>query len=387
MEDFIYLDNAATTKALPEIKEDIYRCLEVDFGNPSSLHIMGLKAQRKIKETRNKIANFLGVSEGEIFFTSGGTESNNLAIIGSALAKKGYGKHCITTEIEHPSVINTFKFLQGEGFDITFLPVNDKGIVDTNRLKESIREDTTLVSIAHINSEIGSVQPIEEIGKFLKKHYQNVIFHSDGVQSFGKVNLWPKDWGVDLLSISGHKIHGPKGIGALYKRRDIFISPLQWGGGQEKGLRSGTENLPGIVGLGRAVQYISERMRADKDSIRKMKVSLAEAILEEVPGLVFIGPDPAEGAPHILSISAPNLKGETLLHILESHGVFVSTGSACSSQNKGVSHVLKAIGLSLKVAEGAIRLSLSYMNTADELGRVPRILKESINEIKGFSRR
>lgn len=387
MKQQIYLDNAATTQVLPEVVDEVVRCLSDDFGNPSSLHRLGLQSERKMKQARNMVAQLIQVPPEDIIFTSGGTESNNLAILGTARARKRYGNHCITTEIEHPSVLNTFQYLKQEGWNITYLPVDSRGIVNIEDLRKTMRKDTVLVSIAHVNNEIGSVQPIKEIGLYLKGNYPDTVFHTDAVQSFGRLPIRPLEWGVDLLSISGHKIHAPKGVGALYIKKGTLITSLQWGGGQELGIRSGTENIPGIVGFGRAVQWIKEKISEDEKYISRMKVALANEIAREIPQVVFNGPKPSDGAPHILNLSIPGVRGETLLHVLESYGVYVSTGSACSSRSIRTSHVLKAIGASQQVAEGSIRISLSYLNNYDELSKVPQILKKSVDQIKRFTRR
>lgn len=387
MKQQIYLDNAATTQVLPEVVDEVVRCLSDDFGNPSSLHRLGLQSERKMKQARNMVAQLIQVPPEDIIFTSGGTESNNLAILGTARARKRYGNHCITTEIEHPSVLNTFQYLEQEGWNVTYLPVDSRGIVSIEDLKNAMRKDTVLVSIAHVNNEIGSVQPIKEIGLYLKGNYPDTIFHTDAVQSFGRLPIRPLEWGIDLLSISGHKIHAPKGVGALYIKKGTLITSLQWGGGQELGIRNGTENIPGIVGFGRAAQWIKEKISEDEKYISRMKVALANEIAREIPQVVFNGPKPSDGAPHILNLSIPGVRGETLLHVLESYGVYVSTGSACSSRSIRTSHVLKAIGASQQVAEGSIRISLSYLNNYDELSKVPQILKKSVDQIKRFTRR
>lgn len=387
MKQNIYLDNAATTPIMPEVVEEMVKSLTEDFGNPSSVHQLGLQSERKMKQVREIMAGLLRVSPEEIIFTSGGTESNNLAILGLTRARKRYGNHCITTKIEHSSILNTFNYLENEGWDITYLSVDSQGVIDLEELKDAIRDDTILVSIGHINSEIGSVQPIREVGLFIKDNYPDTIFHTDAVQSFGRLPLSPMEWGVDLLSMSGHKIHGPKGIGALYIKKKTPLLALQWGGGQERGIRSGTENLPGIVGFGRAAELVHKAMEQDKAVISRMKLELARGIKEAVPDVVFNGPDLQKGAPHIFNLSVPGVRGTTLLHVLESYGIFISTGSACTSRNVKTSHVLEALGLSSQIAEGAVRISLSYLNTRDELSKVPDILRTSIDQAKRFTRR
>ncbi|MBM7581660.1 cysteine desulfurase [Caldicoprobacter guelmensis] len=384
MEHEIYLDNAATTPVYPDVARAVMKCMIEDFGNPSSLHRMGLRAERKLKEARERIASALGVDADGIFFTSGGTEANNLAIVGTALARKREGRHCITTQIEHPSVLNTFKYLEKEGWEVTYLPVNKEGVISLDDLKKALRPDTVLVSIMHVNNEIGSIQPVNEISNLLKTHGNAPVFHVDAVQSFGKLTLKPAQWGIDLLSISGHKVHAPKGIGALYIRKGVKIHPLQWGGGQEKGVRSGTENMPGIVGFGEAVRWLEE---VDRDYLYRLKGILVAELIERVPSAVINGPSPEKGAPHILSVSFPGIRGEVMLHALEEKGVYVGTGSACSSKKGHVSHVLEAIGSRKDIAQGAIRISLSYLNTEDDVRRAAGLIQECVKELEGFVRR
>ncbi|WP_204486642.1 cysteine desulfurase family protein [Caldicoprobacter guelmensis] len=384
VEHEIYLDNAATTPVYPDVARAVMKCMIEDFGNPSSLHRMGLRAERKLKEARERIASALGVDADGIFFTSGGTEANNLAIVGTALARKREGRHCITTQIEHPSVLNTFKYLEKEGWEVTYLPVNKEGVISLDDLKKALRPDTVLVSIMHVNNEIGSIQPVNEISNLLKTHGNAPVFHVDAVQSFGKLTLKPAQWGIDLLSISGHKVHAPKGIGALYIRKGVKIHPLQWGGGQEKGVRSGTENMPGIVGFGEAVRWLEE---VDRDYLYRLKGILVAELIERVPSAVINGPSPEKGAPHILSVSFPGIRGEVMLHALEEKGVYVGTGSACSSKKGHVSHVLEAIGSRKDIAQGAIRISLSYLNTEDDVRRAAGLIQECVKELEGFVRR
>ncbi|NLJ40919.1 MAG: cysteine desulfurase [Clostridiales bacterium] len=383
----IYLDNAATTQVSRQVADGVFRCLTEEFGNPSSLHHLGLQSERLMKDARNIVAGFIRAEDKEIIFTSGGTESNNLGILGAASARKRFGNHCITTQIEHSSVLNTFAYLQGEGWDVTYLSVDKNGSIDIEELKNAIKDNTVLVSIGHVNSEIGSIQPLGEIGLYLKRNYPDIIFHTDSVQSFGRLDLKPGEWGIDLLSASGHKIHAPKGIGILYVKNGISINPRQWGGGQEWGIRSGTENLPGIVGLGKAVSWIKEIKAKEEDTLSEIKAALVKGIFKAVPEAVINGPEPGMGAPHIVSLSIPGIKGETLMHVLETHGVYVSTGSACSSRKSDKSHVLSAIGADKLVAEGTIRISLSYLNTLEELSCIPSILRAAIDQVKKYTRR
>jgi cysteine desulfurase len=385
MQNEIYLDNAATTPVHSTVIKAMVDCMVNDYGNSSSLHRLGLRAEKRVKEAREQLASVMKVKSDEIFFTSGGTESNNLAILGTVMDRRRDGKHCITTKIEHPSVLNVFKYLEKEGWDITYLPVNEYGMLDLEDVVQALRSDTVLVSIMHVNNEIGSIQPVQAIGEILRSHENSPYFHVDAIQSLGKLDVSPEKWWADLVSISGHKIHGPKGIGSLYIRKGIKIQPLQWGGGQERGVRSGTENIPGIVGLGQAVQRIEENLK--KEQLYHLKGMLAGGLLECVPAATINGPKLSEGAPHILNVSFPNIKGEVMLHALEARGVFVSTGSACSSRSGRISHVFAAIGASKQTAQGAIRISLSYMNTEDEMGKAVEIISQCVKELEGFVRR
>jgi len=387
MKQEIYLDNAATTPVVSDVVEQVTKCLINDYGNPSSLHKLGANSEKKMKEQRRLVANLLRVDEDDITFTSGGTESNNLAVFGTVRRKKRYGNHLITTTIEHPSILRTFQYLEEEGWNVTYLPVDKYGVVRIEALEEALNPETILVSIMHVNNEIGSIQPVERISKLIKMKSPNAVFHVDAVQSFGRIDVRPLEWEADLVSVSGHKIHAPKGIGALYIKKGVSIMPLQWGGNQERGIRSGTENLPGIVGFGEAAKWVSEKIKNDRDYLYRLKQILVSGILEQVPEAVFNGPKPEDGAPHILNISIPGIRGEVLLHVLESNGVFVSTGSACSSRRAKVSHVLEAIGAPRDIAEGAIRISLSYLNNEDEMKIVPGILRKSIDQVKHFKRR
>ncbi len=385
--DMIYIDSAATTIVHPEVAKVVYKSMLEEVGNPSSLHRLGLSAEVKMTKARNTIAELLRVSPKCIKFTSGGTESNNLAIMGGALARRRYGNHIITTKIEHPSVLATFKYLEDMGFVVTYLSVDNQGYIDLDELRSSLTEDTILVSIMHVNNEIGTVQPIEDISSIIKDYSKDIYFHVDGVQSFGKLKIYPKEQDIDMLSFSGHKIHGPKGIGGIYIRENILIHPLIYGGGQEGGLRSGTENLPGIIGLGEAVRIIKEYVDMDVNPMYELKRMLAEGILENVPEATINGPNLLEGAPHILNMSFPGIRAEVMLHALEEKSIYVSTGSACSSRRNTISHVLNAIDLGKIEAEGAIRFSLSYMNTKEEMKIVPELIGEIVEELKPFVRR
>src|SRR5690554_5861633 len=363
----IYLDNSATTRPLPEVAEIINRVLTKDYGNPSSLHNKGLEAEKLVKKARKLIALKLGVSPDEICFTSGGTESNNLAIKGITEKYQGRGKHLITTAIEHPSVLESFSSLSEKGFEISVLKTDKRGYISPDELKETIRKDTILVSIFHVNNELGTIQPVEQIAQLIKERNQNTFFHVDAVQSFGKILLQPARWNIDMLSISAHKLHGPKGCGALYIKRGISPEIQQNGGGQENGIRSGTENTPGIAGfipvLSQLPDYNSGFNRDDKlDSLREYFI---EKIKKDYPAVQINSPE--MGAPHIINLSFAGIKGEVLVHSLAAEGIYISTGSACHSRNREKSHVLQAIGLSPELIEGTVRVSFSHYNTIEEI--------------------
>ncbi|MCR1897792.1 cysteine desulfurase [Irregularibacter muris] len=375
----IYLDNSATTRPLDDVIEIMVEYYKNEYGNPSSLHKKGIEAERGIKYARKEIADFLKVGENEIVFTSGGTEGNNIAIRGTVIRNKRRGKHIITSTIEHPSVLNVFKALEKEGFEVSYLPVNHQGQINLEELKGTLRKDTIFVSMMMVNNEIGTIQPIKKIGRIIKEHNPQCIFHVDGVQAFSKVPCYPKEWAIDLLTISSHKIHGPKGVGALFINKNILLSPLTIGGGQESGLRSGTENVPGIVGLGKAVESLKDQFNEKRSYLYDLREKTKYRIIHEIPQAVINGPDsPEEVAPHILSVSFKDIKGEVLLHSLEQLGIYVSTGSACSSKDKGQSHVLKNIGLSKDLLMGTIRISFSSYNTIEEMETFIKILKENI---------
>ncbi len=381
----VYLDNSSTTKVLDEAAQTVFDIMTVYFGNPSSLHGKGIEAEKIMKQAREKVAQVLGVDPGEIYFTSGGTESNNWAIKGAAHSLRRQGNHIIATYIEHPSVLEVFKALENEGFKATYLKVNKEGFIDINELKNSLTPETILVSVMYVNNEVGSIQPIEDIAEIIKTHNKNILFHVDAVQAFGKMPLVPNLKGIDLLSLSGHKIYGPKGIGALFVRDKVRIEPLLHGGGQESGLRSGTENMPGIAGLGVAAEACFNNMINWQSKMEELKKHLKDGILKGIPDTVLNGPD--IGAPHILNISFLGTKGEILLHALEAKGIYVSTGSACSSHKSGTSHVLRALGKSPEEQDSALRFSLSPFLSSDDMDYTIRVLTEEVNEIRKFVRR
>ncbi|OCL26426.1 cysteine desulfurase [Orenia metallireducens] len=380
----IYLDNAATTKPYPEVVEKMKIALTTAYGNPSSLHRMGIEAEKIIKEARKNIASKLDVSDKEIYFTSGGTESNNLAIKGAVKSLKRYGKRLITSSIEHPSVLNVFKKLESEGYDVKYLQVNDEGIVDLEELKKYLNDETILVSIMGVNNETGSIQPLAEIGELVSQ-YDNLYFHVDGVQTFGKVDISLSKIGIDLYSISAHKINGPKGTGALYIKKGTRIDNLISGSKQESGIRPGTENVPGIAGFGQAVELLPSK--EDKKRIYQLKKLLVTRILDEIDDTLLNGPSIHSGAVHIANISFAGVKGEVLIHTLERDNIYLSTGAACSSRQDTPSYVLEAMKVNPEMIEGAIRFSLSTTTTEEEINYTVDKLKDAIKMLRKIMQR
>lgn len=379
----IYFDNAATTKAFPEVVRIMEEAMQVTYGNPSAKHIKGMEAENLIKEAQDVIAKSLKAKPGEIFFTSGGTESNNTAIIGTAMKNHRRGKHIITSRIEHASVYEPMRFLEEQGFEVTYLDVDKKGYLRLDELEEAIRPDTTLVSLMFVNNEIGTVQPVKEAGEIVKKKNPETVFHVDAIQAYGKMPITPKNMKIDLLSMSGHKIHGPKGVGFLYVREGTKIQPLIYGGGQQKGMRSGTENVPGIAGLGCACRLMIGEQYENADKIRKIKEYFQERI-QEIDDII----DNSGEAPHIASISFKGLRSEVLLHALEEREIYVSSGSACSSNKKQpVSGTLNAIGLPDEYKDGTLRFSFSLENTKEEVDETIEALKELVPMLRRFVRR
>ncbi|MFP4372207.1 MAG: cysteine desulfurase family protein [Halanaerobium sp.] len=382
MEREIYLDNAATTQALPTVTAAVVDALEKNYANPSSLHRFGLKSEKILKKSRKTAADYLGVKDKEIIFTSGGTESNNLAIRGITEAYKNRGKHLITSPIEHSSVAELFKALENENWEVDIVKVDQQGHVDLDHLKSLITDETLLVSIMQVNNELGTIQPIKKIAELIKENNPLSFFHVDGVQAFGKIYSNLNSWLVDLYSISGHKIHGPKGVGALYIKKGINLKPLVYGGGQERNLRSGTENIPGIAGLKEAVKNLPQFSAENNidSNLAKKRDYLFEQ-LQKIEDLIINSP--TAGAPHIINFSIPGIKGETMLHAMESQGIYISTGSACSSKTKG-SRIINACGLSEARSESALRASLNRQITIEDLDFFIKTLKEQIDFLKLF---
>lgn len=379
----IYFDNGATTMPFPEVRAIMQETMEAEYGNPSSMHRKGFHAEEYLRYASEVIAKTMKVDPKEIFFTSGGTEANNLALIGTAYAMRRERKHIITSCIEHASIYNTLSFLEREGFEVTYLPVDEKGIVSLDALKEALREDTMMVSVMRVNNEIGSVQPVEEIGKIVKAYDPKILFHTDCIQAYGKMDCLPKRWKADLVSVSGHKIHGPKGIGFLYIKNGTKIKPILWGGNQQKGMRSGTENVPGIAGLGKAAELMYGEKKDQVEKIGLVKEHFIKRVLAEVDNVK----DNSGEAPHIASISFPGLRSEVLLHALEDKEIYVSSGSACSSNHPAVSGTLKGIGLTKEYYESTLRFSFSVYNTTREADTCVEALKELVPALRMFKRR
>lgn len=379
----IYFDNAATTRVFPEVLEVMQEAMEVTYGNPSAKHIKGMEAENKIKEAQEVIAKTLRAKPKEIFFTSGGTESNNTAILGTAMANRRKGMHIITTKIEHASVYEPMYHLEDLGFEITYLDVDSSGTINLDQLNDAIREDTILVSCMMVNNEIGTIEPIAETGKLIKEKNPDTIFHVDAIQAYAKMPIVPKNMGIDLLSMSGHKIHGPKGVGFIYIKEGTKISPIIFGGGQQKGMRSGTENVPGIAGLSVACKKMIGDQYENAEKIRQVKEYFQERI-REIEGIK----DNSGQAPHVASISFQKLRSEVLLHALEDKGIYVSSGSACSSNKKqAVSGTLNAIGLGDEWKDGTLRFSFSIENTKEEVDETIEALKELVPMLRRFVRR
>lgn len=380
-----YLDNSATTVCSPAATEKMVELLTKEYGNPSSMHQKGMDAENEMRKAAEKIAATLKVQPKEIIFTSGGTESNNLAILGIAEAYKRSGMHVITTQIEHPSVANPFHVLEERGFEVTYLPVDELGHVSLQSLKEAVREDTILVSVMYVNNEIGAIEPISEIGNWLKKEHPSIVFHVDAIQAYGKLLIRPKKEGIDLLSVSGHKIHGPKGSGFLYIKDKIKIKPIIFGGGQQNALRSGTENVPAIAGLGVAAEEIYQNHEEKVEHLYALRDRFIQAI-SSMDGVSVNGATNHTNACHIVSVSVEGVRAEVLLHALEDRGVYVSAGSACSSNKPAVSSTLKAIGLKENLLDSTVRFSFSIYTTEEEIDYAVEQMKQLIPMLQKYTR-
>ena len=378
-----YFDNSATTRVFDCVKDAVVNAMTVDYGNAAARHMKGVEAERLIKEARAEIAKSLKVQEKEILFTSGGTESNNTALIGAAFANQRAGKHLITTGVEHASIYNTMEFLREQGFEITYLPVDSYGCISLEELAQAVREDTILVSVMYVNNEIGAVEPVEEISKVIKEKNPKTLFHVDAIQAYGKYVIRPKKQGIDLLSVSGHKIHGPKGVGFLYIDEKAKVRPLLFGGGQQKGMRSGTENVPGCAGLRAAVREVYTDHEAKIEKLYQIRERLI-AGLKELPGVTINGHEGRENAPQIVSASFEGVRSEVLLHALEDRGVYVSSGSACSVNHPGVSGTLKGIGVKKELLDSTIRFSFGLFNEPEEADYCLEVLRELLPVLRRY---
>jgi len=379
----VYFDNSATTAVYPEVIDLVVSCMREDYGNPSSLHKKGLDAEHFVKNAVDIISKQMKCTPQEIIFTSGGTESNNTAIIGTALAKRRKGKHIITTEIEHSSVAEVMNFLVKEGYEVTRIPAGPDGKVDPEAFAEAVRKDTILVSCMHVNNEVGAIQPVKEIAKLCKKNNPDVIVHVDAIQSFGKIPVIPSKMGADLVSVSGHKLHAPKGTGILYVKQGTLLRPIIYGGGQQRGMRSGTENVPGIAGLGKAVELSFKNFDERVEYIKGIKESLREG-MKQFPDVI----DHSQDAPHIASFSFIGVRAEVLLHTLEEAGIYVSSGSACSSNanKKRYSAVLTSMGLPEEELESTLRFSFSEYNKPEEVEYTLEKLGEILPRLRHYKR-
>lgn len=378
-----YFDNSATTKVLDCVKDAVVDAMCVNYGNAAAKHRKGVEAENLIREAKHAIADTLKVQEKEILFTSGGTESNNTALIGTALANRRAGKHLITTGVEHPSIYNTMSFLEEMGFEVTYLPVDHLGHISLDDLENAIREDTILVSVMYVNNEVGAVEPIEAISQCIKKKNPKTLFHVDAIQAYGKYKIRPKKQGIDLLSVSGHKIHAPKGVGFLYIRDGVKIRPILFGGGQQKGMRSGTENVPGCVGLGVAAREAYKEFDARIEKLYTLRERLI-AGLKPLGGVTINGSEDRTNAPQIVSASFEGVRSEVLLHALEDKGVYVSSGSACSSNHPGISGTLKGIGVKKELLDSTIRFSLGDLNTEEEVDYAIGVLGELLPVLRRY---
>ena len=380
----IYLDNSATTMVRPEVAKLMYEIMTKDYGNPSSIHIKAVQAERYLREAKEIFAGILKVSEKEIFFTSGGTEGDNMAIIGAALAGRRRGRHIITTVIEHPAVLESCAFLEKNGFEVTYLPVNAAGQVEPDTLKASLREDTILVSVMYVNNEIGAIEPVSELGRIIKEYNKDILFHVDAVQAFGKFRIHPYKENIDMLTMSSHKIHGPKGVGAIFIKDKTKIQPIALGGGQQKGMRSGTENVPGIAGMAMAAKELYDKFDEDVNRLYELKEYFVREITG-IEGATVNGLTGRDSAPHVVSVSFDGItKSEVLLHALEDKGIYISSGSACSSNKPSLSSTLKAIGVKNDLLYATLRFSFSVFTTKEELEYTINAVKELLPVLRKY---
>ena len=381
----VYLDNSATTKCLPSVAALMTKIMCEDYGNPSSMHRKGVESEKYIRYAREVIARTLKVQEKEILFTSGGTESDNIALIGTAFANCRAGNHIITTRIEHPAILQTCAYLEKQGFQITYLPVDANGIIRLADLERAMTRQTILVSIMHTNNEIGSLQPIAEAGELIKRMNPNTVFHVDAVQGFGKFHIYPKKMKIDLLSVSAHKIHGPKGVGFLYINEKVKIKPIIFGGGQQKGMRSGTENVPGVAGMALAVEEIYKDFEEKTDYLYAIKDRFIKG-LADIEGVKVNGLRGRDSAPHVVSVSIAGIRSEVMLHALEDKGIYVSAGSACASNKPATTATLKAIGVEKQYLDSTLRFSFSVLTTEEEIDYTLQQMYDMIPMLRRYTR-
>ncbi len=387
----VYLDNSATTRVLPEVAELMTRIMCEDYGNPSSLHIKGMQAEQYLRGARKTLSTLLKAEEKEIYFTSGGTESDNMALIGCALANRRQGNHLVTTQIEHPAVLKTMRYLEKEGFRVTYLPVDGSGRISLDDLQSAITPQTILVSVMHTNNEVGSLQPVQEAGALIRRVNPRTLFHVDAVQGFGKSRIYPGKMGIDLLSASGHKIHGPKGVGLLYIGNRVKIQPILHGGGQQSDLRSGTDNVPGAAGMAKAAELLYAHLDQDVERLASCKRRFLDGLRQlegvRINGLLPDSPDGEGTAPHIVSASFYGVRSEVLLHALEEEGIYVSAGSACSARKPQPSATLRAMGVEQWMLESTVRFSFSVYTTMEEIDYTLRTMYDKIPMLRKYTRR
>ncbi len=381
----VYLDNSATTRALPSVAALMTKIMCEDYGNPSSMHRKGVESEKYIRYAKETIARILKVQEKEILFTSGGTESDNIALIGTAFANCRAGNHIITTGIEHPAVLQTCAYLEQQGFEVTYLPVDANGIIRLEDLEKAMTRQTILVSIMHTNNEIGSLQPIAEAGALIKRMNPNTVFHVDAVQGFGKFRIYPKKMNIDLLSVSAHKLHGPKGVGFLYMNEKVKVKPIIFGGGQQKGMRSGTENVPGIAGMTLAIEEIYKDFDEKTAYLYTLKDRFIKG-LACLEGVKVNGLTGRDSAPHVVSVSIAGIRSEVMLHSLEDKGIYVSAGSACSSNKPATSATLKAIGVEKQYLDSTLRFSFSVLTTEEEIDYTLQQMYDMIPMLRRYTR-
>ena len=380
-----YLDNSATTRVFPEVVDLMVKTMSEDYGNPSSMHTKGVEAEQYIKEATKTFAQILKVQEKEIYYTSGGTESDNWALIGTAMANRRTGNHIVVTAMEHPAVGAVADFLEKQGFDVTRLSVDEQGRIDPEKLRDAVREDTIVVSMMYVNNEIGAVQDIAALSRVIKEKNPKTYVHVDAIQAFGKYHIYPKRMGIDMLSVSSHKLHGPKGVGLLYIDDKVKIVPIIYGGGQQKGMRSGTDNVPGIAGFGLAAKMTYDHLDEKIEKMYALKRRLVDGLME-IPDVHIHGMAVEEGAPHIVSAAFVGVRSEVLLHTLEERGIYVSAGSACSTHKRNASPTMQAIQAPKPLTEATVRFSFAETTTEEEIDYALGVIKEIVPMLRRYTR-